>query len=220
MLDGIESSLSSSPFSKVGHGLVHRALLHEDLGAAGPHHDEPIAAVLGLERADVGDELLGEVPLVLALLDVGAVEPLDVALVEHGRHRLHGLELAAHLFELRVLEHAGHAGRGVAVFLEDVPAAEHDVVEAGERHELVDLRRAVFGALAETNRAHLRQRADRLGQTLADGHHAGDGGGAHRPEANQENAQFALRGGDVDWLSHNRPWYFWNSEAASLVRFG
>ena len=65
-----------------------------------PDHHQPVAAVLRLERADVGDELLGEIPLVLALLDVRAVEPLDVALVEHGRHRLDGLELAANLVEL------------------------------------------------------------------------------------------------------------------------
>jgi hypothetical protein len=186
---------------------VHRALLHEDLGAASPHHHEPVAAVPGLERANVGDQLLGQIALVLALLDVGAVEPLHVALVEHGRHGLHGFQFTAYLFELRVLEHAGRPGRGVAVFLEDVPPAEHDVVEARQRCKLADLRRPALGALAEANRAHLGQRADRLGQALADGHHAGDGGGAHSPEAYEKQAQLALRGGDVYGLSHNRPLY-------------
>ena len=38
-------------------------------------------------------ELLGQVPLVLALLDVRAVEPLHVPLIEHRRHRLDRLEL-------------------------------------------------------------------------------------------------------------------------------
>ena len=140
-------------------------------------------------------ELLGEIPLVLALLDVRAVEPLDVALVEHRRHRLDGLELASHLVEQRRLEHAGRPRRRVAVLLEDVPAAEHDVVEAGERDELVDLRRAVLGALAEPNRAHLRQRADRLGQPLADGHDAGDGGGADGAEADEQDAELAASRG-------------------------
>ena len=55
-------------------------------------------------------DLLGEVALVLALLDVRAVEPLDVALVEDRRHRLDRLELAAHLLELRRLQHAGRPG--------------------------------------------------------------------------------------------------------------
>ena len=53
--------------------------------------------------------------------------------------------------------------------------------EVGERHELVDLRRARLGALAETDRAHLGQRADRLREALADGEHAGDGRGATAP---------------------------------------
>ena len=50
--------------------LMHRAFLHEDFRAAAPHHHEAAAAVLLLEGADVGNELLGEVLLVLALLDV------------------------------------------------------------------------------------------------------------------------------------------------------
>ena len=75
------------------HAGVHRGLLHVDLGAAAPDHHEPIAAVRLLERADVGDHLLGQVALVLALLDVRAVEPLHVALVEHRRHRLDRFEL-------------------------------------------------------------------------------------------------------------------------------
>ena len=46
MLDGIASSLCSSAFSKDATDRVHRGLLHEDLGAAAPDHDQPIAAVL------------------------------------------------------------------------------------------------------------------------------------------------------------------------------
>jgi hypothetical protein len=111
MLDGNRVVALVEALLEGGDGLVHRAFLHEHLGAADPQHHQAIAAVLGLEGADVGDELLGEVPLVLALLDVRTVEPLHVALVEDGRHRLHGLELRAHLIELRALEHAGHAGR-------------------------------------------------------------------------------------------------------------
>ena len=64
-----------------------------------------------------------------------------------------------------------------------------------------------LGALAEPDRAHLRQRADWLGQTLADGHHAGDGGGADGAEADQQHAELAACRGDVEWWSHNRPLY-------------
>ena len=43
--------------------------------------------LLLLEQADVFDHLLGEIALVLALLDVRAVEPLHVPLIEHRRPR-------------------------------------------------------------------------------------------------------------------------------------
>jgi hypothetical protein len=87
--------------------------------------------MFGLERPDVGDELLREVTLVLAFLDVRSVEALDVALVEDGGHRLDGFELASNLLELSWFEHPRRPGGRVAVLFEDVPAPEHDVVEAG-----------------------------------------------------------------------------------------
>ena len=196
MLDGIASSLSSRPFSNAasdwctGPSFMKTSVL--------PHHTITRRAQLCfcLEVADVGDQLIGEVLLVLALLDVRAGQALDVALIEHRRHRLDRLELGADRIEQRALEHAGRAGRGVAVFFENVPAAEHDVVELRERHELVDLRGAVLGALAEADRAHLRERSNGFREALADGDHAGDGGGADGAEADEENAQLALGRGD------------------------
>ena len=56
---------------------------------------------------------------------------------------------------------------------------------------------AAFGPLAEADGAHLRQRADRLRQSLADGHHAGDGRGADGAEADQQHAEFAACRGDL-----------------------
>ena len=53
------------PLLEGGDRRVHRRLFHVDLGAAGPHHHQAIAAVPLLEAADVGDHLLGEVALVL-----------------------------------------------------------------------------------------------------------------------------------------------------------
>ena len=85
-----------------------------------------------------------------ALLDVGPVELLDVRLLEHGGHRLDRLELGLERLEVLVLvEHAGAHGGLVRVVREDVPAAEHDVVELGERDVVLDRRRVVVGALAD-----------------------------------------------------------------------
>ncbi len=183
-------------------GLVRRRLGHEDLGAAAPHHDEPIELVRRLEPPDVVGDLLGEVFLVLPFLDVRAVEPLDVMLVEHRRPRADFLEVRAHLVEQRRLDDAGGPRRGVAVVLEDVPAAEDEVVEPGQRHHLVDLRRASFGALAEAHGAHLRERPDWLRDALPNGENAGDRRGAHGAEADEHHAESAARRSNIDWRRH------------------
>ena len=134
-----------------------------------------------------------EVPL----LDVVAVQVLDVGLLEDGGHRLDGPELLAELLEHVAVEDAGAGGGDVGVVLEHVPAAEHQVVELGQRHVVVDQRHVVVGAGADADGAHLGERADRLGQALADGEAAGDEGGADRAHAGQQDAQLAGGRGDV-----------------------
>ncbi len=96
--------------------------------------------MLRLERPDVGNHLLGQVLLVTALLDVRAAQALDVALVEDGRHRLDGFHLGPHLIQQRRLQHTCRTRGGVAVFFEDVPSAENDVIEPGQVHEILDTR--------------------------------------------------------------------------------
>ena len=137
--------------------LMRGRFLHEDFGAAAPHHHHAIEAVVLLEVADVGAKLLGKIFLVLALLDVRAVEPLHVTLIEDRGPRLDGFELGFDLIEKRLLEHARGACRLIGVLFENIPAAENDVVEINERNRVFDLRRAPFGAFAEPDRAHLRQ---------------------------------------------------------------
>ena len=188
-------------------GRVRRRLGHEDFGAAAPDHHQPIEVVVGLELADVGDHLLGEILLVLALLDVRTVEALHVPLIEHRRPGTNLFELGPDLLEQRRLDDAGRPRGGVAVVFENVPAAEHEIVEAGERHDLADFRRAAFGALAETDGAHLRQRADRFGDSLANGEDAGDRRGADGAEADEQHAQLAARGSDFYRCRHGAKLY-------------
>jgi hypothetical protein len=182
--------------------LVHRAFRHEHFGAARPHHHQPVAAMLRLEGADVGDELVGQILLVLPGLHVRAAQPLHVALIEHRRHRPDRFHLGPDLVEQTRLEHAGRAGRGVAVFREDVPAAEDEVVEADEADEVLDARRAVLGALPEPDRAHLRERADRLGQALPDREHAGNGGGGDGAQAHEQDPESASGRRNFYWCFH------------------
>jgi len=159
---------------------VDGSLLEEDFGGAAPDHD--LAVGFGFERGDVVADLVGEVALVLAGLHLFRCEALDVVLVEDGRHGLDGFEVGTDLLELIAIEDLGGFGGVVEIAAEDVPAGEDDVVEIGDGGELFDEGAAVFGALAEADVAHLRERADGLGEAAADCLYAGDecgGDGSH-----------------------------------------
>ncbi len=115
--------------------------------------DQPVALVPRLEVANVLPQRLGQLALALAGLDVLALEPLHVGLVEHGRHRLDGLEELGDRLEMLVpVEHAGMHRGGVGVVGDRIPGAEDDVIEGGERDEVLDQRRAPLGALAQPDR--------------------------------------------------------------------
>ena len=174
----------------------------EDLGAAAPDHDQAIERVVRLELPDIGDHLLGQILLVLPLLDVRAVEPLHVPLIEDGRPGTDLFELGPHLLEQRRLDDAGRSSGRITIVLEDVPPSEHQIVEPGERDDLADFWRAAFGAFAEPDGAHLRERTDRFGEPLADGEDAGDGRGAYRAETNEQHAELAACRSDVDRCRH------------------
>jgi hypothetical protein len=150
--------------------------------------------VLGLEVPDVLAQRLGQVPLALAGLDVLPLEPLHVVLVERGRHRLHRLEEVADGLEVLVpVEHTGLYGRGVGVVRDRVPGAEHDVIQGRQRHEVADQGRAPLGPLAQTDGAHLGERADRTGRAAAHVLDARDERGRDGTEAHAEHAELPFR---------------------------
>ena len=172
----MSGSLSTRPFSKAASGwwtaVGSRKISVE------PHQIMTTRSTFVLELGMSLRELLGEVALVLAGLDVRAVEALDVVLVEDGGHGLdgfeEGLDAASSWSRSRT---CGVAGGVVEVVGEDVPAGEDDVVERGERDEVLDEGGAVVGALAEADGAHLGDGADGLGEAVADCFYAGDEGG-------------------------------------------
>ena len=162
--------------------------------------------MLGLERANVRNDLIRQIALVLALLDVWAVEALDVTLIEHRRHRLDRLELIPDLLQLPRVEHTGRPRRGVAVFFEDVPAAEDNVVQIRQRNELVDLRRAP--SLRLPRRMVPIWVREPIGRASPSGsRYAGDRGGGDGAETHEQDAKLAVRRRYVQWWSHNRALY-------------
>ena len=128
-------------------GLVNGRGFEENLSRAAPDHDDAIDGLF--EVLNVVADLVGEVALVLARLDVRAVQALDVVLIEDGGQRLDGLEIGLELLEDFLVEHLCVCGRLVDVVFEDVPSGEDDVVKIREGDEILNKRGFVVGALAE-----------------------------------------------------------------------
>ena len=74
--------------------------------------------------------LLGKIHLVLALLDVGPVDLLDVVVIEDGRARSDGREKWLQLLEQTIVEHPRIRGRFVHVVFENVPSGEDQIVKS------------------------------------------------------------------------------------------
>src|SRR5262249_48567626 len=186
---------------------VRGRLGHENLGAAAPDHHEAIETMLRLESPNVRRDLLGEVPLVFPPLDVRSVEPFDVSLVKDRGPRTDFLEFRPHLLEQRGLDDAGGARRGVAVVRKNVPSPKHEIVRRRQRDDLGNLGRASLCPLAETDRAHLGQRSDRLGEPFSNCEHAGNRRSTDGTQTNEQYAQAAVGWSDFDGGRHERELY-------------
>ena len=186
-------SLASIAASNGVERQVRRAGLDEDLGRCRPQHHDPIDLLLLAEAVDVLADRFQHRALVDGAHHVVGVDALDVAAVEGGRHRAHVAQRVGDALEVAAgLEHAGALGGDIGVVGERIPRAEHDVVEVGDRHEVLDQRAAIVGAPAEADRAHLRQRADRVGHAALDELDAGDERRGDRAEADGEDTESPL----------------------------
>ena len=139
--------------------------LHVDLGAAAPDHDHSREVVRLAELVDVVHDLFGKFHLVLAGLHVGTLQTFDVVLAENGFPRLDFFDFRTNGIQQRFFEHAGFQGAFVAVVFVDIPAAEDQVVETGERNKILDLRNPAFRAFSEPDGSELSQRADRAARS-------------------------------------------------------
>ena len=174
------------------------------LGRATPHHDETVAVVFGAEVLDVGDEGLGLGHLVGDVLDSGAVEALYPALIEHGFHGNNAFELGRDRPEVAVFKHAGGAGGFKGIRTDGIPAAEHQVTEIGQWHELTDERVAVLVTLTQTDVGELAERADGDGMAVAGGDDASNEGGGNGAHARGENPKAAGGGSNGYGCVHAR----------------
>ena len=178
---------------------------HEDLGRSAPDHDHPVAAILLTEPTDILAELFGQLLLRPATLDVLAVQPTHVVLVEDRGHRLDRAQEIRDRLDIAQLQRAGLGRALVRIVGDRVPRAEDQVIERRERHEILDLGLATFRTLAQTDVTHLRERADRLRQTAARGLDPRDERGRNGAQAGQQHPQTAGRRRNLPISIHGSP---------------
>ena len=160
-----------------------------------------------LETTDVVDRPARRGRACSALLHVRSVEPLDVPPIEHRRPRPDLLQLVTNLRQQRRLEHARGARRRVAILLEDVPSAEHEIIQRGKRHHLADFGRAALGPLAEADRSPSGSAIRSAWPAPCGWQTSRDGRGADRAETDEQNAQPAACRGNFGRRGHGRKLY-------------
>ena len=143
--------------------------------------DDPSLADLGLEDAEAGeedeldeiDEILGDEPVTLERF-----EPIEADEAAEPEAAAEEPEIATDV-EM------------------EAEATEDEVVDGREGDELRDAGRPVVRALAEPDRAHLRERPDRQAQAGLHGLDPGDERGGDGAQAGEQDSQLAFRGRDV-----------------------
>jgi len=174
------------------HRIVDRIVFLIDLGAGAPDHHDAGEIMLFLEISDIPLELVGQIHLVLAALDVGAMQAFDIIVAKDRLHRLDRLQLGTDLFDIFGSENAGRKRRIVGAVGENIPGRKDDIIQIGEGDKILDFREAVVRALAEADGAHLGERSDRLGQSLAHQFHSGYDRGRNCAQTDEHNTEFPL----------------------------
>src|SRR5215467_14645616 len=92
-----------------------------------------------LETADVLADGLGKVSLVRLRLDIGAVEPPHVALVEYGGHGLDLPQFGGDRLDMgEPVEHAAFQRCFVGRIHDRIPGTEDHLVSSGQRHTVAN----------------------------------------------------------------------------------
>src|SRR6185437_16177566 len=117
---------------------VLRTGLDEYLGRSTPDYHYAVELVLCLEITNVLTQLLREITLRLARLDVGPVDARHVMIVEYSRHRLDRRQKVRDRSNVLLFENPRLANGRQCVIRNRVPGTEHDVIQIRERNEVLD----------------------------------------------------------------------------------
>ena len=117
-----------------------------DLGRSAPDRDGAVAAAFAQKTTNIRAHSFDHLGLRVRGFGVLSVEALHELAVEDSAHRLDGRELVPHEVEVIALQDARVERGLVGVVFEDVPAAELELIELGEGHELPNRHDAFFQA--------------------------------------------------------------------------
>src|SRR6516165_1200048 len=112
-------------------------------------------------------------------------------------------------------------GRLVGRVFVNVPAAEDQIVQSGERDKVLDQRRAPVGAFPQPDGGKLGERTDRRGNSSLHGLHAGHERGGNGADSRNQDAQFSVGGRNLNAISLRRflRRQFWGWQCCSAPRF-
>src|SRR5215467_1157439 len=132
-------------------------LSQENLSRATPDHDQAITSILPFEFTNIGAKLLGQIHFVAALLDVFAVELLDVISIKYRSAWFDRFEIRFDFFQELFLQDARVRRCFKCIFFKDVPAGEYEIIELSQRNKVFDLWRPALRAFAQADGSHLSQ---------------------------------------------------------------
>jgi hypothetical protein len=115
---------------------MHLGRPMEDFGRTAPDHRQPGRPGVLLEPADVVHQHLGVIHLRAFRLEVRTIDALYIITVENRRHGLDLLQRTTQALDQWLIQYARMQCGFVAVLLEDIPAAEFQILQRRQRHEV------------------------------------------------------------------------------------
>ena len=127
-----------------------------------------------------------------------AVQSFGKVVVEGSSHGLDGLQLIFHQIQVLFLQHLCIHGCIVGIVRENIPSAEDDVFQVGQRNDIFD---AFLFAILHAHGGHLRNGTYWLGQAFAGSQHTRYHGGCYSTtHADYQHTQ--MSGGRFNVFSH------------------
>ena len=178
---------------KIREAVVHTLLdRHIDLGRSGPEHDQTATALLSTEATNVLPQLLDHLPTIGTIFHVVTVKTLGIVVIEGGLHRHNLLEFVAYRLNILLFQHLSIDGGLIGVLRIDIPTAEDDIVETGQRHDLAILQILLRGTTTHTNLVVLGHGTHRFCQSFAGHQNARHECRGNRSVADNQNSQLSF----------------------------